>query len=115
MHGEIYIGVLIAMGIFVILSQAIVFLSSTAYELIGFTRARTTAQLLVNEKLETLRNLPFANVGTTGGIPSGPLPATEYVDRNGLRYTVTTTVIYVDDSFDGQAPTTLPLTFPVTN
>ncbi len=107
MHGEIYIGVLIAMGIFVILSQAIVFLSSTAYELIGFTRARTTAQLLVNEKLETLRNLPFANVGTTGGIPSGPLPATEYVDRNGLRYTVTTSVIYVDDSFDGQAPTDL--------
>jgi hypothetical protein len=106
-RGEIYIGVIIAMGIFVILSQAIIFLSSTAYELIGFTRARATGQLLVNEKIETLRNLPFANVGTTGGIPSGPLPASEYVDRNGLRYTVTTTVIYVDDPFDGVAPTDL--------
>ncbi len=95
------------MGIFVILSQAIIFLSSTAYELVGFTRARTSGQLLVNEKIETLRNLPFANVGTSGGIPSGPLPSTEYIDRNGLRYTVNTSVVYVDDSFDGVAPTDL--------
>lgn len=105
--GEIYIGVIIAMGIFLMLSQAIVFLSGTAYELIGFNRARVNAELIASQKIELLRNLPFNNVGTVGGIPSGPLAQSETITQNGLPYKVKTAVVYVDDTFDGVSPTDL--------
>lgn len=105
--GEIYIGVIIAMGIFLMLSQAIVFLSGAAYELIGFNRARVNAQLIASQKIELLRNLPFNNVGTVGGIPAGPLEQDETITQNGLPYSVETRVVYVDDPFDGVSPTDL--------
>jgi len=102
--GEVYIGVLIALGIFVMLSQAIVFLSGTAYELIGFNRARINAQLLASEKIELLRNLSFDDVGTVGGLPPGPIAQQEVIIQNGLPYTIRTSVIYIDDVFDDQSP-----------
>lgn len=102
--GETYLEVIIAMGIFVVLSQAIVVLANTGYELIGFTRARNVARTLALTKMEYARNLSFANVGTVGGIPSGTIPQNETVAINGQEYKVNTTVVYVDDKFDGVSP-----------
>lgn len=62
---------------------------------------RIVATALGNEKMEMIRNLPFASVGTVGGIPAGPVLQTEQVVRNGSAYTVSTDIRNVDDPFDG--------------
>lgn len=106
-HGQTLIGLLIAIAIFAILGQAIFTLISASYSLVSFTRARITARHLAQEKIEVIRNLSYDDVGTVGGIPSGPLPQSENVVRNGLNYVVSTSVVYIDDAFDNSAPTDL--------
>lgn len=64
---------------------------------------RVVAVALANERAEMIRNLPYADVGTTGGIPSGSIAQQETIERNSLSYTVKTDIRYVDDPFDGTA------------
>lgn len=63
---------------------------------------RLVAVGLANEKMELVRNLPYVDVGTTGGVPSGPIAQEESVVRNQLEYTVKTDIRYVDDEYDGE-------------
>jgi prepilin-type N-terminal cleavage/methylation domain-containing protein len=69
---------------------------------------RIIATALGNEKMEMIRNLPYATVGTVGGIPSGPILSTEQITRNGSTYTVATDIRYVDDPYDGTATSNPP-------
>ncbi|MEK7499010.1 MAG: prepilin-type N-terminal cleavage/methylation domain-containing protein, partial [Patescibacteria group bacterium] len=66
---------------------------------------RIVATALANEKMELLRNLSYDNVGTVGGVPSGPILQTEEIVRNSSTYTVSVDIRYIDDPFDGTAPT----------
>jgi len=73
------------------------------------SRARLTALSLANQRIEMVRNMPYDKVGTIGGVPSGSLPQEETITKNNFTYTIKTSVIYVDDPFDGQVPDdTLP-------
>jgi hypothetical protein len=54
--------------------------------------------------MEVIRNLPYAEVGTVGGVPSGALLQTEPIIINSLPFTVTTSIVYIDDPYDGVAP-----------
>jgi len=96
----------VLVGTFLIL---IVFLGIFgAYQLslkvVGLSKAKITATALANQKIELVRNLAYNDVGTIGGIPSGIIPQTETVTQNNINYTVKTTIVYIDDSFDGLAP-----------
>lgn len=62
---------------------------------------RVVAVALANERVELVRNLPYVQVGTVGGVPAGPLLQSESVERNGTTYAVRTDIRYVDDLFDG--------------
>lgn len=106
-RGEIYIGVLIAIGIFLILSQAVVNLMFSSFDLVSFNKARTNAKFIASEHIEYIRNLSFEDVGTVGGIPNGILNQNETRFINGLEYNIKISVIYVDDSFDNTAPNDL--------
>lgn len=64
---------------------------------------RIAAVALANERVEMIRNLPYADVGTDGGIPSGSIPQEETVVRNSAPYVVRTDIRYVDDPYDGVA------------
>lgn len=108
-RAQIYIGVIISIGIFLILSQAVASLAFSVYDLVGYTRARVSARNIAQEQIELIRNAPYDDVGTVGGIPAGIFEQTETTSRNGLTYTTRTRISYVDDPFDGVAPTdTLP-------
>lgn len=63
---------------------------------------RVVAVALANEKMEIVRNLPYVNVGTVGGVPAGPIEQEETVERNQIPYTVKTDIRYVDDEYDGE-------------
>jgi prepilin-type N-terminal cleavage/methylation domain-containing protein len=62
---------------------------------------RVIGLALANERAELIRNLPYLDVGTVGGIPAGDLPTTLVVTRNTVPFTVKTDIRYVDDPFDG--------------
>lgn len=106
-RGQTLIGILVAIAILSILSQAIFTVVNTSFRFVSFNRARITGRHLAQEKIELIRNLPFDDVGTQGGIPEGPLPQQENIVRNKLNYVVKTAIIYVDDPFDNTAPSDL--------
>jgi hypothetical protein len=103
-RGQTLFSLLTALTLFGILGHAIYTLTTSSFEMISFTRARIAARHLGQEKMEVIRNLPYDDVGTVGGIPSGTLLQSENTVRNGLNYEVKTSIIYVDDPFDGTAP-----------
>lgn len=103
--GEMYIGVIIAMGIMLILTQAIVSLIFAAYDFLSFSRARTTARHIAQEEVEIIRNMTYDSVGTLGGIPAGELLQEETTLRNGQAYIIERDIIYIDDEYDETSPT----------
>src|SRR5690606_13925038 len=87
-----------------ILIHASFTLVSSLYTLISFNRARISAKHLAQEKMELIRNLPYDEIGTQGGIPSGSLLQNESIQQNGLNFNVKTDIIYIDDPFDDTSP-----------
>ncbi|MEK7548434.1 MAG: hypothetical protein AAB499_00865, partial [Patescibacteria group bacterium] len=47
--------------------------------------------------------MPYDSLSTLGGtiLPQGSIPDTQTINRGGANYTLETTIIYVDDPFDG--------------
>lgn len=105
--GQSIIGILIALAIFSLLSQAVLTIAATSYRFVSYNRARITARHLAQEKIEFIRNLPYDDIGTSGGIPSGTLSQVETIKRNGLNFSIRLTIIYFDDPFDNNAPNDL--------
>lgn len=75
-----------------------------ALKVVSQSRAAITALAIANQKMETIRNLPYQEIGVIGGIPAGPLLAKETITRNRINYLVKTTIIYIDNPFDRLAP-----------
>src|SRR3989344_941187 len=97
----------IAIAVLGIFFAAVSVIIQQILQLTGQSRVRATALELAQQKIEVVRNLPFAQVGTSGGIPQGPLLQTETVTINGQPFTVKTSVTYIDDPFDQLAPADL--------
>jgi Tfp pilus assembly protein PilV len=75
-------------------------------------RRKLGATALASARMEMIRSLPYASIGTkqpdgtggwTYGIPSGEILETETVAESGSTFTVHTTAQYADDAFDGMA------------
>lgn len=64
-------------------------------------KLRTSALSLALERMEYIRSLDYASVGTVGGDPSGALIVSEPVTLNGINYTRRTHIVYIDDPKDG--------------
>lgn len=96
-----------SLGVLLMFFTAITVIFQLSTNLVGEARVRMIAASLASERLEQVRNLSIEEVGTVGGIPSGVLPQTASVELNGQTFNVATTVVYIDDPFDGQAPTDL--------
>lgn len=95
---------IVAIGVFAIFFASIAFILQQVLENVGSARVRAVALSLGQEKMEIVRNLPYDNVGTTGGIPAGPIEQTENIIINSTAFTVTTSIFYIDDPFDQSAP-----------
>jgi hypothetical protein len=64
-------------------------------------KVHLVADALVNERMEIMHNLSYANIGTESGIPSGVIPEREVVTRSDRSFYIFTFVQYVDDPLDG--------------
>lgn len=105
--GQTYFDLLLGIALISIFGLSLFRVSSLSYEIISYSRARVAARHIAQEKIEVIRNLPYNEVGTLGGVPPGNLPQSENLERNGINYALRTTIIYVDDPFDTSAPADL--------
>jgi hypothetical protein len=64
-------------------------------------KARAGAIALADERIEYIRSLPYALIGTLGGVPSGTIAQNETVTLNSIAYNRRTYIDYEDDPVDG--------------
>lgn len=100
-RGMTLIDVIVGTSIMLVVFLGLFGAFKLSVELVYSTKAKTGAVSLLTERMEYLRGLPYASVGTIGGIPSGNVPQVEQMDLNGITYTVRTLIQYVDDPADG--------------
>jgi Tfp pilus assembly protein PilE len=100
-QGTTLIETLIAAAFFVVFSLAIYQLYTKVLELSSRIRIKTVATQIASEQIEFIRNLAYSDVGIVSGIPSGVIPATKSVTRNGVTFSVNTTIRNIDLPADG--------------
>ncbi len=78
-------------------------LASVQYTLrvISNTKATTSALALANEKIEYIRSLSYADVGTTAGIPNGVILENSTTSLNGVTLYERVLIQYIDSPDDG--------------
>ncbi len=107
-NGFTLIEIVVSIGIFAILLVGII----SAYNLMArgvrAFREQATIAALADQYLETARNLPYSQIGTTSGNPHGNLPdqtdpATNSI--NGVNYQIYYDIAYIDDPADDATDT----------
>ena len=92
---------MVAAGLMAIVFVGLATAFQGAIKLLSENKARSTATALANEKMESIRNLPYEEIGTSGGIPQGEIPQEESTTSNGISFIIKTFIQYIDDPADG--------------
>jgi type II secretory pathway pseudopilin PulG len=93
--------VLVAAGLMAIVFVGLATAFQGVIKLLSENKARSTAIALANERMESIRNLSYEDIGTSGGIPQGEIPQEESTTSNGISFVIKTFIQYIDDSADG--------------
>lgn len=104
LKGFTLVEILVGIGLIIIVFSSLFGAFILGMKIVNQSRAQVTAITLANAKIEEIRNLPYKDVGTIGGVPPGLISEIEEVTQNRINFTIKTTVIYVDDPFDGLMP-----------
>lgn len=103
-NGFSIIETIVAVAIFAGVSFALFSSFKQAMKIANKASVRSVMSNIATEQLEIIRNLPFDNVGTISGIPSGVIPQNKVINRAGSTYSINTTIRNIDLPFDGVAP-----------
>jgi prepilin-type N-terminal cleavage/methylation domain-containing protein len=103
--GLTLIEVIIATAVFLLFALGMYMSYEALHSAMRLARYNALAVDLANARFEIIKNLPYSDVGTVGGIPSGVIPVSENVESDNINFLVTTTIINIDDPFDGTAAT----------
>lgn len=103
-QGFTLIEVIIGTSLILIVFFGIFGVYQLTLETVSESRAVVTALAITNQRMETIKNTPYHQIGVVGGIPVGPFLGEEIVVHNQIEFTIRTTIIYIDDPFDGLAP-----------
>ncbi len=68
-------------------------------------KQKAIASTLATNQMEYLKSLPYDSLAIAGGAiySATPLPASKVTKVNGVKYTIKSSINYVDDAFDGCA------------
>ncbi|MBU1292640.1 carboxypeptidase-like regulatory domain-containing protein [Patescibacteria group bacterium] len=100
-RGMTLIDVLVGSALVLIVFLTLLGLLRASLLISSSSKAKAGATAVATTQMEYLRSLPYASVGTVGGIPAGNIPQTATTTMNGIPYTIRTFVAYVDDVKDG--------------
>jgi prepilin-type N-terminal cleavage/methylation domain-containing protein len=104
-NGFTLIETLVGTAIFVIIAMSVYQAYTVSMAVIRASRVKITATALANEQFEIMRNLPYTDVGTIEGGPTGKIPQIQNLIRDNKEFTINTSIISIDDFFDNKAPT----------
>jgi len=100
-RGFTLIEVIISVVVFLLFAMGVYQGYVSIYTAIAATRYRALAVDLANARFEIIKNLPYTSVGTVGGNPVGLVTPIENTTSDGISFRVTTTIVNIDDPFDG--------------
>jgi hypothetical protein len=100
-RGTSLIDLLISIAIIAILFGGIYLVYFSLVTAIANISVRTAATSAIQAEMETIRNLPYASVGTVGGVPAGIIPQSQVVAVGQYTFALNTTIRNIDDPFDG--------------
>lgn len=106
------IDLMLAVGITALLFGGIFMVFFSVIDTTVNYELRRAASAIINQRIELVRALAFEQVGVTGGVPTGVLPAYEAVTWDGTLFAVSTMVRNIDDPFDGTVTSTPTDTAP---
>lgn len=95
------IELMIGISVFLVFSLATAEVVTNLVRLSASSTARVVATALAVDQIEMIRNIPYIDVGTIGGVPNGLVPQTQVIARNNQNFTITTSIKNIDDPFDG--------------
>lgn len=102
------IDLIIAMAIIALLFGGVYLVYYSVEASIANVGVRTAATQVISNEIEMIRNLPYGNVGTVGGVPSGVIPQTQTASLGQYSFVLQTTVLNIDDPFD-TSPSSTPV------
>lgn len=100
-NGFTLIEILVSVAILALVLTGVYVVIMYVFKLSYVSRVRVLETQIANEYIEIIRNLPYDDVGTVGGVPAGAWPAATTTWRNGITFEVNTTIRNIDDPFDG--------------
>lgn len=101
LKGMSYMDVIVGVALILIIFVALTTLLVTALKVSLLAKNHSIAIAVAESQMENVRSLTYANIGTMGGIPSGPIPQYATTTVNGVTLVTRTLIEYVDDPIDG--------------
>ncbi len=99
--GMSFIDVIVGIALLLVVFLALFGIARATLLVSAFDKASATATSLASVEMEYLRGLSYDSIGTVGGIPAGVVPQTSSQVQDGITYTTSTFISYVDDPADG--------------
>jgi len=101
--------VLVAFSVLIIVAVPLTTLFTASSKFARVNRNRLLAESLAQDKMETIRNLNYDNVGTDTGWPRGIISASvNGIEKGGVTFDERVDIRYVDDPYDGNIYGTVP-------
>lgn len=104
--GFTLVELIVTIFVFAVLSSAFIAVISTLNRTVKLNREKTVLSNLASKYLEVVRNLPFSQIGTIHGVPTGNLPdeVSPYTTKiESVSYNIYYQVSWIDDPADGTA------------
>jgi len=95
--GSSLIDVVVSIAIVAFLFGAIYLVYFSLYGAINNIQVRNGATAVMNQQIETMRDLPYADIGTVNGIPSGIIPATQTISYADYNVVMGTQILNIED------------------
>lgn len=96
-----FMDVIVGTALVLVIFTALVGLLRTSLQVASLAKTRSIATAIAESQMEYVRSLSYDQVGTVGGIPSGPVAQNATTTMNGIGFPVRTFIEYVDDPADG--------------
>ena len=94
------IEIMISLSVMFLLMFGIYNLINYSLNITSDNKSYVEAISIANQKMEQIRNMPYSNVGTIGGMPNGIIPENEIINKD-KKFTVHTMIQFYDDPYDG--------------
>lgn len=103
-RGTTLIETIMAVSIFAFVTSSLATLIVMGVHIVRDDEARLDAVALAQSQIEAVKNVPYDDIGTVNGVPSGLFEQTSTEVRNNRTYTIETDIRYIDDPYDGVLP-----------